>query len=105
MVRRADHQAVGIVHLQELQERVQHAPNLADVVGATALSSEGIELVEEVDAARPPDGIEDQSQLGGGLAHVLGDEPVELNGEQGQAQLSRQGRRGHRLTGAGRSDE
>lgn len=46
VIGRRDDKAVGFVLLHELQERVQYAPNLADVVFRRTLGPEGVELVE-----------------------------------------------------------
>ena len=40
------------------------------------MGADGVELVEEVDAAGSARGVEYLPQLGSGLTHVLGDEPV-----------------------------
>src|SRR5690606_25387676 len=98
-------ETVRVIHLEELEERVQHAPDLSDVVRAAPLAPEGIELVEEVDAARRLGGVEDEAQLRGRLAHVLGDQAVELDGDQRQPELTGEGGRGHRLAGSRRTDE
>jgi hypothetical protein len=51
------------------------------------------------------DRVEHEPQLRGRLAHVLRDQAVELDAEEGQAQLARERGGGHRLARAGRPDE
>jgi hypothetical protein len=70
VVRCAEHEAVGLVLLEELEERVEHAADLADVVLAASLAAKGIELVEEVHATRGLDRVENEPELGRGLAEV-----------------------------------
>jgi hypothetical protein len=60
MVGRGEHQAVGLVLLQELQERVEHAADLADIVARCTLGTEGVELVEQVHGARLSNCVEHQ---------------------------------------------
>src|SRR5690606_12699774 len=98
-------EAVGVVRLEELQERVEHPANFTDVVGATPRAAERIELVEEVDAPRRLNRLEDEAQLGRRFTHVLGDEAIELDGKQRQTKLARQRCGGHRLARAWRPHE
>lgn len=49
MIGRSDDDAVRVVLLKELKERVQYAPNFPDLVSSRALPTQSIELVEEVD--------------------------------------------------------
>ena len=74
-----EHQAVRAVLLDHQQEAVEHATDLADVVGEFPAGADGVEFVEEVDAARSVRGVEDLSQFGGGLAHEARDEAVEAD--------------------------
>jgi len=96
---------VGLVLLEELQERVEHAADLADIVLGAALATECVEFVEQVHAAGRLDRVEHQPKLRRSLAHVLGDEAVELNVEERQAELAGERCRGHRLAGAWRPNE
>lgn len=57
----SDDQAVRRILLEELQERVQHASDLSDVVARETIASDGIHLIEEVDAPCLEDRIEDKA--------------------------------------------
>ena len=69
------------------------------------MPTDGIELVEEIDAAPFGCLVEHNAQLGGGLAHEPGDERLQTNHEQGELQRPGQCFRSHRLAGPGWSDE
>jgi hypothetical protein len=99
VIRGTEDQAVGFILLEKLQERVENTPDLADVVDRGPLPTECVELVEQVDGASLGDCVEHEPELRGGLAHVLGDEAVELDREQRQPELAGEDARGHRLTG------
>lgn len=105
MVGGAQDDAVGIVLLQKLQKGVQNAADFAHVVPGAALAAQRVELVEKVDAAGGLDRIEHQPEFGRGLAHVLGDESVELDAEEGQRQFAGKRRSGHGLAGARRAHQ
>ncbi len=51
-------QAVRLVLLDELQERVEYPPHLAHIIVAAALRANRIELVEEIDPAISLDDVE-----------------------------------------------
>jgi hypothetical protein len=74
VVGRSDDHAGRRVLLEELEEGVEHSADLANVVGAGAVSCQRIDLVEEVDAAGLIRCIEDQPKLGCSLAHELRDQ-------------------------------
>ncbi len=76
VVRGGDDDALGGICLYELQERVQDAAHLANLVVSTAVGSYGVELVEQVDGTVAGDGIEDLPKPSTGLAKVLRDELV-----------------------------
>ena len=82
MVGRRDEQALRLILLQELQERVEHAANLAHVVVAAALAAERVDLVEEVDATSLGEGVEDEPELRSRLTHELRDQSVQPDHEQ-----------------------
>ena len=86
-------------------EAVQHSANLSHVIGNPAMGADGVELVEEVDAAGSARGVENLPQLGGGLPHVLGDEPVEPNLEERKAEFPSQDGCSHCLSRAGRTGQ
>ena len=48
-------------------------PHLTDVVVGTAMAADGVELVEQEDAPRGRDVIEDEPQLRSRLAEIAGD--------------------------------
>jgi hypothetical protein len=106
MVRGRQHEAVGAVRLLHKGEhRVQHTADLADIVLVAPTRPDRVELVEQIDAARLRDLIEQQAQLAGGLAEEAAEERFEADGEQGQMQLARKRRCGHGLAGTGGTDE
>jgi hypothetical protein len=82
VVRCSDQEAVGLILLEELQERVQYAANLANVILPASLATERIYLVEKVDPPRGDDCVEDQAQLGRRLAHELRDQTVKADNEE-----------------------
>ena len=43
--------------LNHLKKTIQHAPNLAHVIGGTALRTDGIKFIEEIDTSKVSDGI------------------------------------------------
>ncbi len=90
-------EAFRVVEFEELEEGVEDAANLADVVPRCAFATERVELVEQVDSPGLLYRVEHKTQLRGGLAHELRDEPVELDGEQRQPELPGQDRPRHRL--------
>src|ERR1700730_1680862 len=55
----ANNNAVGIILLQKKKERVQHAPNLADIVLHSPFGAKSIKLVEEVDCTGLSNSIKD----------------------------------------------
>src|SRR5690606_34892993 len=105
MVGRAYDDTVGVILFQKLQERVQHPTYLADLILGGAFAPQSVEFIEEVYRPRLLDRLENQSQLGGGLSQIAGNQPVELDREEGNAQLAGQRRGGHRLSGARRAKE
>src|ERR1700738_4702579 len=105
MVGRRYYQPLAFVLFKKLQEGGQHAPYLADVVSLGSSRANGVEFVEEIDAARRVHRIEYQPKLGGRLAEELGNQPVEHRGKQRKAQFSSKGRCGHGLARPGRPDE
>jgi hypothetical protein len=90
------------VVLDELEEGIEDA---AAKLARAAIASERIELVEQVNRARLLDGVEDDAELRGGLAHELRDERIEPNREERNRKLTRERGRGHRLACPGRSDQ
>lgn len=101
----SDDQAVALILLQELQEGIENAADLANIVRGCSLSSQGVEFIEQVGAASLLQSIEDQPQLGSRLAHELCDQAVELDGEEREPQFASKHRSGHRLAGARRADQ
>jgi hypothetical protein len=75
---------VNLVSLHELEERVQHPANLANVVVGRASGADGIELIEQVNAASRTHRIEYKVELGGGLTHVLCDQAMQLHKHERQ---------------------
>ena len=76
-----------------------------DIVGEVPAGADGVEFVEEVDAASAVRGVKHLSQLGRGLAHEAGDEPVEADLQEGEAEFACEHRRSHRLARSGGTDE
>ena len=105
MVRGSYKETVGLVLLQELQERVEDPPDLTDVIAPRPFPTEGVDLVEEVDAVGFLESVEDEAELCRRLAHELGDEPIELDQEKGKVKVSGEGTRRHRLARPWRADE
>ena len=105
VIGRRQDDAGGVVVLEELQEGVEHAADLADRVVGGTFASRGVGLVEEVDASGLLERVEDEPEFCGGLAEVLRDQAVELDREQWQAELACEGRGGHGLAGARITDE
>ena len=71
MIGGCDDDAVEVVLFEELQERVEDATDLTDLVLRCAIGTKRVELVEQVDRSRFLNGVKDQPQLGSGLAKVL----------------------------------
>lgn len=92
-----NNQAVAVVLLEKLQKRIQHAPNLANILAFASTRADGIEFVKEVDAPRRLHCIKNKPQLSGSLSHELGDQTIEDDREKGQMKLPGQCRCGHRL--------
>ena len=105
MVGRRDDEAVRAILLDHQQEAVEYAADLADIVGEVPAGADGVEFVEEVDAASAVRGVKHLSQLGRGLAHEAGDEPVEADLQEGEAEFACEHRRSHRLARSGGTDE
>ena len=105
VVGRSDDEAVRAVLLDELQERIENAAHFTHIVFKGAVSRDGIEFIEEIDARFVPDQVEDLPQLGAGLAHEFGDKLVHLDRVEGQAEFVGKNPGGHRLAGAGRAGE
>ena len=55
-----DNDALGGVFLEELEERVQDSTDLPHVVLRGAVAAERIDLIEQVDAARLSESVEDE---------------------------------------------
>src|SRR5271156_5459554 len=58
-----DNEAVGVVFLKQLQERIQDPPYLADIIGLCPLRSQRIEFIKQIDAFRCRDRIEYELEL------------------------------------------
>src|SRR5262245_57939102 len=101
MVRRCDKNAVGRVRFEELEKRVEHPSDLAHVVCRRAMASERVKLIEQVDTPCLLDRFEEQAELCGSLAEVLGDESIQLDREEREGQLAGKGRCGERFPGPG----
>jgi hypothetical protein len=100
VVGRGDHQALAIILLKKLEERVEHPADFPHILSLAAPGADRVELVEQIDAPRRRHGVEHMSKLAGGLAHEPGDKAVQNDGEQGQLQFPSQGRGRHGLAGA-----
>ena len=105
MVGRSNDEAVRAILLDHQQEAVEYAADLADIVGELPAGADGVELVEEVDAAGAVRGVEDLPELCRRLAHEAGDQRIEADLQEGEAEFARQYRRGHRLARPRRADE
>ena len=95
MIRCGDNETIGIVVLDELQERVQDAADLSDFVARRPISPQRVEFVEQYTARV----FSISSKINRSFAAVspqgLGDQTVQLNTEEWQRQLARQRRGRH----------
>jgi hypothetical protein len=105
VIGRGENDAVRIILLKELQERIHHPPDLTNIVPGRALPANRVELIEEVDASGCPYRVEDELQLRGRFAQELRHQGLEHDLEERQVKLARDDGRTQCLARARRTDE
>lgn len=97
--------AVGVVLFNHQQKTIQDPPDFTHVICHAALAADRIKFIKKINTSSHRKSIENLAQLCRSLAHEFGDQRIQSNNKQRNAEFAGQGRGGHCLARPGRADQ